>query len=373
MQTLGLNLATAAPDAGADSALQSTAAAPSGAGAIFEILMTAAGAGTPDLSISPDATAQAVGAYPADAVTAAPDPLMQALAGASTGIATGLDASGNQTNKFGADLASDMENMVQALAITAEVVAQGMAARTTPVREIILTVETPNSETPADPALPNLNIVVPAPTDTGLTLKVSEADPDKNLDPALLALMPQISPTPAAATQVDDVAANGPDLLAAPVEPAPDAPIVAEIPAAQAVSTAMEETYGPWRAEIYGPVLNDRRELIPGPVHVPIFEPPASVPQSASLPSADADIPQMTDAPLLDEPALLTKPDASPANTLMGAPIRVVTIHVPAKAVTPPEAEAEDDETGTDILAVTPAAPADKNAVKVTSAASMDV
>jgi hypothetical protein len=112
-------MAIAATDAGADSAVQPGSAASSEAGAAFQILMTAAG-----------------------------EPVADPSAPAAAPTLPQVQVSTDEAPLAGATqmLASDLEQMVQALAITAEVVAQGMAARTTPVREIILTVETPTTE-----------------------------------------------------------------------------------------------------------------------------------------------------------------------------------------------------------------------------------
>lgn len=317
MQTLGMTLATAATDVSADSAAQTNAtAAPSGAGAIFEILMAAASGPTPETPADPNAVMPIT---PSDAITIS----------AETPAPTG-------------DLASDLEQMVQALAITAEVVAQGMAARTTPVREIILTVEAPKAEGSAETPVTQLSINVPTSSEQTLSLKVSDADPSTNLDPALVALMPKLLPTPTAQTQDTAQAVHGADMSNISDEPVSDTAAIAEMPAPQPSSTLKEEIYGPWRAEIHGPILNAQRELIVQPVHVPVFEVPAHILASAPVVETAETVPMVTNTP--SEPNTVLSSDtlqASPG-TMAEMPIRVVTIRVPVKVAVASDSNEND-------------------------------
>ena len=312
-----MTLATAATDVSADSAAQTNAtAAPTGAGAIFEILMAAASGPTPQ--------------NPAD-----PNAVMPITPSDVTNIAAA-------TSTPTVDLASDLEQMVQALSITAEVVAQGMAARTTPVREIILTVEAPKAEGPAETPLTQLSINVPISSEQTLSLKVSDADPSTNLDPALVALMPQLLPTPTAHTQDAAQAVHGADMNNISDEPVSDTSAIAEMPAPQPSFALKEEIYGPWRAEIHGPILNAQRELIVQPVHVPVFEPPAHLLASALVVATAETVPMVTNTP--SEPTSVLTSDtlqASPG-TMAEMPVRVVTIHVPVKVAVASDAKEDD-------------------------------
>ena len=298
VQTLGLTMAIAATEAGAESAVQPNATAPSDAGAIFESLMIAGGEQTPDLAVTADAGLPLI--------TSASPP-SEAPAIPATTLA----------------LASDMEQMVQALAITAEVVAQGMAARTTPIREIILTVETPSSDSSKDMALPQLSIVVPAVPAPSQPLKVSDADPATNLDPALVAMMPQLPQTQTIAPQVEVCEINAIHPIKIPDEAVVETAEVSEMPAPQSSSDFTEDAYGPWRAEIHGPFLNPQHELVTQPVHVAVFDAPEPIV-----------FPGVTSV-LVTSPEMLP---SQPNNTQVIAsipmadmPVRVVTIHVPIK------------------------------------------
>jgi len=291
-------MAIAATDAGAESAVQPNATAPTDAGAIFESLMIAAGEPTPDLAVTADASLPIITTASILSETPAISPETQALA-------------------------SDMEQMVQALAITAEVVAQGMAARTTPIREIILTVETPSSEVSADMTLPQLSIVAPPVAEPSQPLKVSDADPATNLDPALVALMPQIPQTPTIAPQVDVSEIIAIDPIKISDEAVVETAEVTEMPAPRSSSDLTEDAYGPWRAEIHGPILNLQRELVTHPVHVAVFD----APEPIVLPVVISEI--------VTSPEMLP---SQPSNTQVVAsismadmPVRIVTIHVPMK------------------------------------------
>ncbi len=329
-------MTTAATDAGADSAVQPTAASSSGAGAIFEILMTAAGQPTTDPAANPEAALLPVDGSPALPEAATLDPATQALA-------------------------SDMEQMVQALAITAEVVAQGMAARTTPVHEIILTVETPTSEKSEQATLPSLSILVPNPTEPGPSLKVSDADPAKNLDPALIALLPPLPKTTTPEPQVQEASTVESELINTQIEPTEPAAPTFEMPVLQPSSAPVEEAYGPWRAEIHGPVLNAQRELVTQPVHVPVFEVPEAIAILSPLPDANTP-PDM--ASTLANGTMVSTPDAMgdmsgllPTNL----PIPVVTIHVSVKAKAP----TDGDESGADqtLASATASEPSDRTPI----------
>ena len=305
-------MAIAATDAGADSAVQPGSAASSEAGAAFQILMTAAGEPVAD----PSAPA-AVPTLPQVQVSTDEAP----LAGATQ------------------MLASDLEQMVQALAITAEVVAQGMAARTTPVREIILTVETPTTENPEPQDLTQLAILAPAPVETGPSLKISDADPAKNLDPALIALMPQNPQIASSKAKMEEMAVIDTNLDSPHAIPVAEIGPVAEMPLPQMPFTPVEEPYGPWRAEVHGPVLNAQSELITQPVHIALFDAPIpsnpimKIAQPQNEPAQQPDIQsEMTMVPLNDSPVI-------PGPMLTDEPLRVVTIHVPVTAKTAPEHE----------------------------------
>jgi flagellar hook-length control protein FliK len=300
-------MAIAASDAGAESAVQRNANAPSDAGAIFESLMIAAGEPTPDLAVTADA------GLPIN--TTAP-------------ILNETVAISNETQA----LASDMEQMVQALAITAEVVAQGMAARTTPIREIILTVETPSSDT-SDMALPQLSIVVPAMPAPSQPLKISDADPATNLDPVLVAMMPQLPQTQNTATQVDVCEFTSIKPITATTEDVEDVAALAEKSAAQPSPVMFEESYGPWRAEIHGPFLNPQHVLVTRPVHVAVFD----APEPIVLPVVTSEL--VTSPEMLPSQPSSTQVVAS--ISMADMPVRVVTIHVPMKT---------DDQSETDTV-----------------------
>ena len=330
-------MAIAATDAGAESAVQPNAIAPSEAGAIFESLMIAAGEPNADLVAQTDAALPLESAIPVPNETLTIPPATQALA-------------------------SDMEQMVQALAITAEVVAQGMAARTTPIREIILTVETPSSDASADMTLPQLSIVVPPVAEPSQPLKISDADPATNLDPALIALMPQIPQTPTIAPQVDVSEIIAIDPIKIPYEAVIKTAEVSEMPAPQPSSDLTEEAYGPWRAEIHGPILNLQRELVTTAVHVAIFD----TPEPILTPVVSSEIVTNPDM-LLSQPI---ETQLVVSNTMADVPMRVITIHVPMQTKAPAEIDAVEsletsvDDTDSelnDIMPVEPIQPTDMN------------
>lgn len=291
-------MAIAATDAGAESAVQPNATAPTDAGAIFESLMIAAGEPTPDLAVTADAGLPIITTASILSETPAISPETQALA-------------------------SDMEQMVQALAITAEVVAQGMAARTTPIREIILTVETPLSDTSSDKTLPQLSIVVPAVPVPSQPLKVSDADPATNLDPELVAMMPQLPQTQPIATHVDASEFTSIEPITATTEDVVDVVSLAEMLAAQTSPVIIEESYGPWRAEIHGPFLNPQQELVTNPVHVAIFDMPKPIV-----------IPVVSSEHVTTTEILLSQPNSTQvvaSISMADMPVRIVSIHVPMK------------------------------------------
>ena len=356
----------ASTDAGADSAVQPGASAPSDEGAIFDILMAAGADNLPSGgSLDANQAKAPVAAspiLPGDELplpAVSPDPTSQVLA-------------------------SDMEHMVQALAITAEVVAQGMAARTTPVREIILTVEAPIADAMSGQTSPKLSVQMPAVEQPSLTLKISDADPASNLDPDLVALLPQIHLTPAAPSKrneanisdTDPVSNLDPDFVSflpqKHVTPAAhsqrdeakiteseldrnisDNLIIAgivqvqESPALQSLSAPLDEPHGPWREELYGPLLTPERALNTQPVHILRLESPATMAPAAVQNLEPTEANQITpDQTQSVADTLALGHDRTQTLIHVGAdmPIRTVTIHVPiiAKA----EIDMNDDAPG---------------------------
>jgi flagellar hook-length control protein FliK len=163
---------------------------------------------------------------------------------------------------------------------------------------------------------------------------VTDADPAKNLDPALIAMMPQPTTTTTPVSQADEATQASSDLINTPSMPVENAVSLAETPALQASSQTIEEAYGPWRAEIYGPVLNAQRELLTQPVHVPVFEAPEPVaiqaPVSEVLAQLEIAPPRPNEMPVANHDAIA---DMS---------IRVVTIQVSVKAKAPSDAHELD-------------------------------
>ena len=316
MQTLGLTTTPiAATDAGADSAAQTGAVAPSPTGEIFDILM--AGTATPTANLMVN--------------TAAADPSV---------VAPPHD----QTAAF----AADMEHMVQALAITADVVANGMAARTTHVREIILTVETPAIAAETANTLPALNAVIPSEIQ-GPALKITDADPATHVDPALVLMLPLQEKAPATPdiqiivpiheTSESD---HSTDIVTGMPLAAVDLVAPLEIPAAQAFSENPVEPHGPWRAEIHGPVLDADARVMATPVYALVTHAPETSLQGEiqTIPAPDfAHDPNATTQIAAD----VQMPHSETDKETKTDPVRVLTIHVAAGKKTHAAVDAADD------------------------------
>ena len=310
MQTLGLTTPLNVTEAGTESAVLPQGVVSGEAGAIFNILMTAASVPAAE----PLATGE-VGLTPAIA-----DPVTKTLA---------------------TDLAVDMENMIQALSITADVVAKGMAASRAPVNEIILTVEAPSAKT-VDPILPELSAFAPAQVQ-GPTLTISKADVATNIDPAIALLMPAPK-----AIQIEPSKSVTVDSKTFSLTEADTSLVVQEAAPLQAHLIPTEETYGPWRAEIQGPILDSNNTLITKPVHVAIIEMPQDMSQTTPhdiqqpmpehttdvalqvTPEQSTTLPQTMQEEVVLENDHLTPDDSMLVHVVPGHEvIRTVTIHVP--------------------------------------------
>jgi flagellar hook-length control protein FliK len=143
--------------------------------------------------------------------------------------------------------------------------------------------------------------------------------------------MPQIPQTPTIAPQVDVSENIAIDPITIPDEAVIQTAEVTEMPVPQSSSDLTEDAYGPWRAEIHGPILNLQRELITQPVHVAVFD----APEPIVLPVVTSE--------LVTSPEMLP---SQPNNTQVVAsismadmPVRIVTIHVPMKTNDPSETD----------------------------------
>ena len=357
-------MAIAATDAGADTAVQTPAAASSDTNAIFDILMAATVTPSTEgpmsdqvsANINADGSADAINSVAMTSLTVAP---ITSLTSGDMKIPD-LASATPATQAF----ASDMEHMVQALAITAEVVAQGMAARTSPVHEIILTVEAPKAEPASLDVSPKLSAILPKEDAPSLTLKVSEADPQTNLDPALIALLPQVSKQ----NTTDETAPREKIIQNSQVMVVGSAPItipstlvkIAESPALQDYNET-EPAHGPWRAELYGPFINMQKEVVTKPLFMALDD----APQTQMTTFVDSDVialpkafatspiskPKMTLGKTADMPLDMSSAAlAEKATPLQSAeePIRPLTVHVPRKISETLKHDDEDDAQASD-------------------------
>lgn len=153
-------------------------------------------------------------------------------------------------------LAQDLEHMVQALAITAEVVVKGMSERA-PVREIILKVESPAPDTDATTDLPELTALPPQLAET-VKIKISTMDTHVTPDAVIL------SATTNPLMSTDET--SEPERLTPRVEAAlHDAASIPSLDHSIDQHQDSELVLGPFRAEMHGPFLNAEKALILGP------------------------------------------------------------------------------------------------------------
>lgn len=309
MQTLGLMTTTiAATDAGAESAAQTIAAAGSVSG-------TSAGA-TPSTPANDlfDSLMASVAQLTTDDMVNGAQP-----------ITSVPDATQDATQIF----AADMERMVQALAITADVVANGMAARTTAVPEIILTVETPVASADTENALPDISASLPLHLQ-GPDLTISEPDPVKNIDPALALFLPL--PVKAEGTQdthdqITLQTSQGPAQVLPAHFLAPVSDIQDQL-APQQLLAPIEEAHGPWRVEIYGPILGPDRQIITTPVHLAASEAPVELTPVSGAPTT-APVEAELRHDIQSAPAILPVVDHDQDKQVAAEMIRVLTVPVP--------------------------------------------
>lgn len=173
-------------------------------------------------------------------------------------------------------LATDLENMVQALAITAEVVVKGMSERA-PIREIILKVESPTIPSAQSTGLPELTALPPVPADE-LNLKISAVEQIDHLDPVLQArilVQPVSHKVVPELPQSNDVAET-----VAVVDPELALNVEANVNDIQS-----EVPHGPFRAEVHGPFIDIQKALIAKPIFTLIVDAPTApvVSQAATI------------------------------------------------------------------------------------------
>ena len=241
-------------------------------------------------------------------------------------------------------LATDMEQMVQALAITAQVVVKGLTERA-PQSQIKLKIEPPTPQTEISDGLPDLSVMAPL-ADDKIALKVTITNGAENLDPEIVARL----------------------MTAVPVEPAPiqetEIPVVQELLSDEALMPALLtapqsvahdtdlEAHGPFRVEIHGPFISPDKTLIAAPLYVVVAAPflPDVVSQ-AQTPTIKLEEPDVAPQPVMAIDDHI-KADVSP--NIRDLVVKIQTPLKPALEADLDAAPQNDQPTSTSELVETP-------------------